>query len=129
MGVEFSAAKLNENSTFGVNTAVICNNEESYFLLSYLNSTLVTYLVRGILNRSNMITSGYVSRIPIINFNKEEKDRLAALGKLGYEKSKNNEDIKEVLLEIDKIINKSINLQEENIKYINDFRNNLVKLT
>jgi type I restriction-modification system DNA methylase subunit len=129
MGVEFSAAKLNENSTFGVNTAVICSDEESYFLLSYLNSTLVTYLVRGILNRSNMITSGYVSRIPIIDFNKNEKEGLIALGKLGYEKSKNNEYIKEVLIEIDKIINKSINLKEENIKYINDFRNDLIKLT
>lgn len=129
MGVEFSAAKLNENSTFGVNTAVICSDEESYFLLSYLNSTLVTYLVRGVLNRSNMITSGYVSRIPIIDFNKEEKERLIALGKLGYEKSKNNEGIKEVLIEIDKVIKKSINLKEENIKFINDFRSDMVKLT
>lgn len=129
MGVEFSAAKLNENSTFGVNTAVICSNEEGYFLLSYLNSTLVTYLIRGVLNRSNMVTSGYIARIPIIDFNKEEKDRLIALGKLGYEKSEHNQDIKKVLLEIDKLINKSISLKEENIQYINDFRNNLVKLT
>ncbi|WP_300381185.1 N-6 DNA methylase [Clostridium sp.] len=129
MGVEFSAAKLEENSTFGVNSAVICSDEESYFLLSYLNSTLVTYLVRGVLNRSNMITSGYISRIPIIKFNKDQKERLIALGKLGYKRSKNNEDIKEVLIEIDKIINNFINLKEENIKYINNFRNNLVKLT
>lgn len=129
MGVEFSAAKLNENSTFGVNTAVICNDEESYFLLSYLNSTLVTYLVRGVLNRSNMITSGYISRIPIIDFNKDEKDELIYWGKLGYEKSKKNESIKDILLEIDKVIKESINLKEENIKYINDFRNDLVKLT
>lgn len=129
MGVEFSAAKFDKNSTFGVNTAIICSDEESYFLLSYLNSTLVTYLVRGVLNRSNMITSGYISRIPIINFNKDEKDELIALGKLGYEKSKNNEDIKDVVIEIDEVIKKSIKLKEKNVKYINDFRSDLVKLT
>lgn len=129
MGVEFSAVKFDKNSTFGVNTAIICSDEESYFLLSYLNSTLVTYLVRGVLNRSNMITSGYISRIPIINFNKDEKDELIALGKLGYEKSKNNEDIKDVVIEIDEVIKKSINLKEKNVKYINDFRSDLVKLT
>lgn len=129
MGVEFSAARLNENSTFGVNTAIICSDEESYFLLSYLNSTLVTYLVRGVLNRSNMVTSGYISRIPIIDFNQEEKEKLKVLGKLGYEKSKNNENIQEILIEIDKVINKSISLNEESIKHINDFRKNLVKLT
>ena len=129
MGVEFSAAKFDRNSTFGVNTAIICNDEESYFLLSYLNSNLVTYLVRGILNRSNMVTSGYISRIPIVDFNKEEKGKLISLGKLGYERSKNNKSIDEVLIEINKVIEKSLGLKDKNIKYINNFRRDLVKLT
>ncbi|NLZ35374.1 MAG: N-6 DNA methylase [Clostridiales bacterium] len=127
MGVEFSACKLPKDSVFGVNCCILCDGEEEFFLLSYLNSTLVTYLVRGVLNRTNMITSGYIARVPLINFEKEEKERLIALGRLAYEKSKKKEDIKEILKEINNLINKACKLTNETIDFIEEFKENLVR--
>ena len=65
MGVSFGAAILPENSTFGVNANIFPNEEDRWWLLSFLNSSLCNYLVRGVLLRSNMITAGYVARIPV----------------------------------------------------------------
>jgi ArsR family metal-binding transcriptional regulator len=87
----------------------------------------VTYLVRGVLNRTNMITSGYIARVPLINFEKEEKERLIALGRLAYEKSKKKEDIKEILKEINNLINKACKLTNETIDFIEEFKENLVR--
>lgn len=129
MGVQFTACKLPKESVFGVNTCIVCTDEDSFWILAYLNSTLVTYIVRGILNRSNMITSGYVSRIPLINFNDKIKSDLCNLGKLAYEKSKNKEDIKNILSDIDDIVNKEANICDETIAYINNFKSNLIKRT
>lgn len=152
MGVQFSASRLPKDSTFGVNSCIICNDEDVFWLLAYLNSTLVTYLVRGVLIRSNMITSGYVSRIPLLNFDNETREKLRGLGKMAYEiarkkvedhcleyvESKENEyakklifkrDINKVLLKIDNIINNYANLCEENILYINKFKSDLVRRT
>lgn len=129
MGVQFTACKLPEKSTFGVNTCIICDDMDSFWLLAYLNSTLVTYLVRGVLIRSNMITSGYVSRIPLLNFDNNTKDKLTYLGKLAYERTKDKIDIDEVLNEIDQIINETADLSNDTVNYINKFKNDLVKRT
>lgn len=129
MGVEFTASKLPENSTFGVNPNIICDDIDLWWLLAYLNSTLVTYIVRGILSRSNMITSGYVSRIPVIDIKKEEKDKLSKLSKEAYESVIKNEDISEIMEEINNLINKSAKISESTINLINNFKANLVKNT
>ncbi|MBS5940060.1 N-6 DNA methylase [Clostridium sp.] len=129
MGVEFTASKLPSNSTFGVNANIICDEYDSWWLLAYLNSTLVTYLVRGLLIRSNMITSGYVSRIPIINLTKEEKDRLICLSKEAYELAANKKSISYVMLQIDNIVNMAAKISKETIISINNFKDNLVKNT
>ena len=65
MGVSFGAAVLPGNSAFGVNANIFPNEEDRWWLLAYLNSSLCNYLVRGVLLRSNMITAGYVARIPV----------------------------------------------------------------
>lgn len=127
MGVEFSACKLPKGSVFGVNCCILCDEEESFFLLSYLNSNLVSYLVRGLLNRSNMITSGYIARIPLINFTKKEKEKLILLGRLAYNNSKNREDIQEILREINNEINKACRLSAKTIYYIEEFIEDLVR--
>lgn len=126
MGVKFGACKLPKNSTFGVNPNVICSEDDAWFLLAYLNSALVTYIVRGVILRGNMITSGYVSRIPLVEFSDTEKDKLKKLAKAAYEKVKKNEDIESILLKIDSIIFKKIEFNKEEINYIRDFNNNIV---
>lgn len=129
MGVEFTASKLPLNSTFGVNPNIICDEYDSWWLLAYLNSTLVTYIVRGILIRSNMITSGYVWRIPLISFTINEKDELSRLSKIAYNLACKNESIEATMIEIDKIINKSANISNTSINIVNEFKKNLVKNT
>ncbi|MBX0358020.1 class I SAM-dependent DNA methyltransferase [Halobacillus sp. Nhm2S1] len=67
MGVDFSAALLPEGSLFGVNANLFPEHEEDlYYFLSLLNSKLMKYMVRKVLNRTNMITSGYIKKIPYI---------------------------------------------------------------
>lgn len=129
MGVQFTACVLPINSTFGVNSCILCDEEDTYWILAYLNSNLVTYMVRGVLIRSNMITSGYVSRIPVLSFSKEIKDKLSSLGKNAYLYSKENKDIKLFLKDINRIINKEAKLSDKSILYINEFKKELVRLT
>ncbi|ELK48188.1 UNVERIFIED_CONTAM: N-6 DNA methylase [Halobacillus marinus] len=67
MGVDFSAAYLPENSLFGVNANLFPENEEDlFYYLGLLNSQLIKYMVRKVLNRTNMITSGYIKKIPYV---------------------------------------------------------------
>ncbi|WP_195266061.1 N-6 DNA methylase [Clostridium sp. 1001275B_160808_H3] len=129
MGVQFTACKLPKESTFGVNTCIICEDKDLFWLLAYLNSTLVTYLVRGVLNRSNMITSGYVSRIPLLDFDNKVRNKLSYLGSVAYENAKNKKDIKDTLKEIDKIVNDTANLSTDTVSYINKFKIDLIKRT
>lgn len=127
VGVDFAAAKLPSDSTFGVNPNIICEEVDSWWLMAYLNSSLVTYLVRGILIRSNMITSGYVARIPLIEFTDCEKKELAILSKEAYEVAKGNGNISRILSEINLIIYKSCKLSEESIKLVTEFEKKIVK--
>lgn len=129
MGVNFSACRLPINSTFGVNACIICSEEDIYWLLAYLNSTLVTYMVRGVLIRSNMITSGYVSRIPLIEFNEEVKGKLSKLGEIAYKNAEMNKSINVITDDIDNLVNKAAKLSYETVNYIKDFKNNLIKKT
>lgn len=129
MGVEFTASILPKDSTFGVNPNIICDENEAWWLLAYLNSNLVTYLVRGVLIRSNMITSGYVSRIPILEFTEEEKEKLSDLSKRAYKLSSNKKEINEIMDNINEVINKSAVLSKATINLINKFKKNLIKST
>src|SRR5690606_10572498 len=81
MGLTFSACYLPENSAFGVNPNIFTPKEDLFWMLSYLNSHLITYLVRGVLIRSNMVTSGYISQLPIIPFTPDEKIQLSLISK------------------------------------------------
>ncbi|VYU64265.1 N-6 DNA methylase [Clostridium tertium] len=129
MGVEFTASRMPEGSTFGVNTCIVCEDDNLFWLLAYLNSSLVTYFVRGVLLRTNMITSGYVSRIPQLNFNKDEKNSLAKLGEKAYQYAIEKKDISDILTTIDKIVNNVAKISDESVKYIMEFKAELVKRT
>ena len=94
MGVEFSACYLPPNVTYGVNPNIICDEEDIWWLLSYLNSNIAKYIVRGVLIRANMVTSGYISRLPVPNFSQDEKKVLSSLGRKAYKLTQDN--LKEV---------------------------------
>lgn len=129
MGVAFTAAKLPKNATYGVNANIICEDDEAWWLLAYLNSELVTYLVRGILIRSNMITSGYVSRIPLITIKREDKQSLRTLAKQAYERAERNESYQNILDEINVIVNNNANISLQTVKFIKNFNFHLIKNT
>ena len=124
MGLTFSACYLPPNSTFGVNPNVFTPKEDIFWMLSYLNSHLITYLVRGILIRSNMVTSGYISQLPIIPFTNNEKKQLSILAK---DVINSKLDIQEAIKKTNIIIYKNLQLDKYIIEKIEDFASNLSK--
>jgi len=104
MGVNFSACYLPEGSTFGVNANIFCEKEDIWWLIAYLNSSLVSYIVRAILCRSNMITSGYVSKIPVVSFSQEVKQVLHKLSKDAYNNKLTPKESLLIVNEIDTIV-------------------------
>jgi hypothetical protein len=124
MGLPFSACYLPPNSTFGVNANIFAPQKDLYWMLSYLNSSLITYLVRGVLIRSNMVTSGYISQLPVIQLSPNEKQKLDRIAKETID-SKIAES--NAIKEIDSIIYKNLSIQESTILKIVDFTSNLSK--
>jgi hypothetical protein len=125
MGLPFSACYLPENSTYGVNANIFCNKNDIWWLLSYLNSSLVTYIVRGVLIRSNMITSGYVSKIPIISLSDQAKVSLDSIAKSAYDKKIAQKEYQQVIDQIDNIIFSELKLPEDVECQIKEFSKNL----
>lgn len=125
MGLPFSAVYKPANAVTGVNPTIFPPKQDIDWLISYLNSSLVTYLVRGVLIRSNMVTSGYVSCIPIPFFSMEEKGKLAEIasnvrnGKL---------EISKAIALIDEVIFQKGLIPEGIYGDIIDFSHNLGKL-
>ena len=100
--------------------------ENIYWMLAYLNSSLVTYLVRGVLIRSNMVTSGYVSQIPVPNFDMETKNQLGIVAK-GLVENKIRDGIDEKINWINNIIFSSLGISEQTREMILNFSNTLTK--
>lgn len=122
MGLPFGACYLPAGSTFGVNANIFPPKQDIYWLISYLNSHLVTYLVRGVINRSNMVTSGYISQIPLLDFTEHEKQRLGAISKSILDQKM---DVFSGIEEINAIVYDNIGFSQCQIKGITDFVSNL----
>jgi len=103
MGVSFGACRLPENATYGVNANIICDDDDAWWILGYMNSYLVGYLVRGVMLRTNMITSGYVSRIPLIGLSHSAKEKIGTISRGAYS-SKMSYGHEEAIDEINSII-------------------------
>jgi hypothetical protein len=131
MGVEFSACYLPPNSTYGVNANIICKDDDAWWLLAYLNSKLVSYLVRGILIRTNMITSGYVARIPVPEFDAVTKIELSDIAKNVYYKVKLNKEcnIDEEINLITKISLNYLNISKPTYDLICSFCADIIRMT
>ncbi|MBU2571399.1 MAG: N-6 DNA methylase [Gammaproteobacteria bacterium] len=130
MGVEFSACYLPPNSTYGVNPNIICDEKDIWWLLSYLNSNIAKYIVRGVLIRTNMVTSGYISRLPIPDFKPHQKDTLTLLAKKAYELAQLN-TIKTcvVINEINENIYEYLNIPPAVQIELNEFCKDIIKKT
>ena len=124
MGLPFGACLLPSNSTFGVNANIFTPKEDLYWMLSYLNSHLVTYLVRGVLIRSNMVTSGYISQIPVIPFSSHEKLKLSEIA-LNIFESKLSID--SGIAMINSLIYYNLGLNKDVVIKLEDFTLNLNK--
>lgn len=124
MGLPFSAVYLPANAVTGVNPTIYPPSKDINWLLSYLNSSLVTYLIRGVLIRSNMITSGYVNCLPILDFNEDEKCVLGNIAQLARE---NKIETNQAIEEIDKLIFSKANLSNLVVDNIIYFSKNLGK--
>ena len=86
MGLPFSDVYLPEEAVTVVNPTIFPPKDDINWLLAYLNSSLVTYLIRGVLIRSNMVTSGYVSCLPVLNFSNDDKKKLGEIASLVRER-------------------------------------------
>lgn len=80
MGIAFSAAYLPPGCLFGVNANFFCaSRNHLFYVLGFLNSLLAKYLVRAIYNRTNMVTAGYLKRLPYIEPQKGVKSAVSKL--------------------------------------------------
>lgn len=126
MGVPFGACFLPSNSTIGVNANVFPDDRDLWWLLAYLNSSLVTYFVRGVLLRTNMITSGYVSRIPIVPFSDSDKHRMGLVARKAFEEKAAPSQNQQYIDEIDEIVLRSLDLPNSDAAMIRSFAQNLL---
>lgn len=124
MGLQFSAAYLPQKAVTGVNPTIYPPKEDIHWLMSYLNSSLVTYLVRGVIIRSNMVTSGYVSSIPILDFTDKEKSQLTEIALQAYNGEK---DIADCIADIDLLIKSKSVIPASVYDKTVDFAHNLSK--
>lgn len=124
MGLPFSAAYLPKEAVTGVNPTIFPPKEDIDWLLSYLNSSLVTYIVRGVLIRSNMVTSGYVGCIPILNFSRTDK---AKLGDISILVRNGKKSINDAISSIDNIVFANTDISVKTQEQILYFSQNLEK--
>lgn len=127
MGVSFGAAYMPPGGVFGVNANVFCEQADLYWLLAYLNSSLVTYFVRGVLLRTNMITSGYVSRIPVISLSAANRRRLSQISRRAV--SDLTRDSRSYVRQIDEIVFTASGISKASQTHIAEFCAELVRRT
>jgi hypothetical protein len=130
MGIHFSAALLPADGAFGVNPNIIIEDEfMRWWLLAYLNSNLCFYLVRGVIIRTNMITAGYASRIPVPEFESTTLQKLAALGKLAHEQARQGVSVESEKEKIDNLIYEALSFSNNMQKSLQLFAKDAIRLT
>ncbi|MCT7974554.1 BREX-1 system adenine-specific DNA-methyltransferase PglX [Laspinema olomoucense] len=129
MGVTFSACYLPAHSTYGVNANIITLDSDTWWLLAYLNSHLVTFIVRSLLNRSNMITSGYVARIPIPKLSPIALHKMSAIAREAYQKQVSPKAAIQYVEQINQIIWKELDFTADTLAIIQNFCKNLIRAT
>lgn len=129
MGVKFGATIRPPGTVFGVNPNIIVDDTNKWWLLSFLNSRLCLFLTRAILIRSNMITSGYASRIPVPNFDANTTIILEQLGKKGHDLVREGNSIDIFKQQIDDVIESFLNFSATTVQLLSDFEKDPTRLT
>lgn len=125
IGKHFYAAYLPANAISGVNAAIWPRESDLYWLLSYLNSSLAIYNLKGIIARSHMTTIGSVSDLPIPNFTDSEKKSLSRISKMTINGKLNHE---EAVSRIDRVIYKALNISRDTRRIIRNFCADIIHL-
>jgi methylase of polypeptide subunit release factors len=129
MGAEFGACYLPANSTFGVNANIIPEAENDiWWLLAYLNSDLATYCVRSILNRSNMVTAGYVSRVPLVPLSTTATEQLGRIARSAFESAQAGRAVAAFRDAINELLARSLNLTPDVRETLSHFSKNVKRI-
>ena len=129
MGVAFGAAILPEGSAFGVNANLFPDEQDRWWLLAFLNSSLCNYLVRGVLLRSNMITAGYVARIPAPALTTAARGELEHIAQEAFEAQPVPEELPGFIERIDEVLFDACGIPEPDRDGIREFCANIVERT
>ena len=127
MGVAFGAAILPQGSAFGVNANLFPTEKDRWWLLAYLNSSLCNYLVRGVLLRSNMITAGYVARIPVPELKDMARRGLDNIARDAYEAGPGSTEGPKFIERIDEVVFDACGIPEPDRNGIREFCANIVE--
>ncbi len=78
VGVGFSASYMPAGNLFGVNANFFAKDRvELYYALGLLNSKVVRYMLKAVLNRTNNISSKYIKKLPYLEPSQREKETIA----------------------------------------------------
>ena len=129
MGVAFGAAILPADAAFGVNANIFPAEQDRWWLLAFLNSALCNYLVRGVLLRSNMITAGYVARIPVPDMPPGICRELELIAREAYDAGPDPEAVQVFMGEIDELVFDTCGIPGGDRDNIRGFCGNIVERT
>jgi hypothetical protein len=131
MGVRFGAVYRPAGRVFGVNANIPCQGPadlaDLWWLLAYLNSGLTTYLIRGALLRTNMVTSGYVRRLPLPEFDEPSRRSLGDLARRIVQRRAPRVQHKRALERIDQTVGDGLSLDEQTRRFLSGFRDDLLR--
>lgn len=129
MGVAFSATIRPPDTLCGVNPNIIVGEDDKWWLLAYLNSTLCFYLLRAVIIRSNMVTAGYASRIPVPSFDECTRKNLERLAKDAFSAARSGADYSSLKCEIDDLVLNALNLDVSVVAELTRFAEDPTRLT
>jgi hypothetical protein len=127
MGVAFGACYRPERAMCGVNANIMLPDESAWWLMAYLNSRLVTYLVRGVLLRGNMITSGYVARIPLPELSPPIRRRLDAIARAAHADRGHPQRTDGFVGDIDRLLQAELGLRDPTAEMLAAFSSELLR--
>ncbi|RWZ58834.1 SAM-dependent methyltransferase [Halobacillus fulvus] len=124
MGVKFSASYMPKGSLFGVNANLFPKQQEDLmYFLGLLNSNLVKYMLRKVLNRTNMITCGYLKNLPYLEPSYTNKTIIKELAEDLVQRKKvtPDADTSGQEKEINEVIYDIYGISEESRHHIDEF--------